>query len=169
VDPVRAVLETNFFAPFLMAREAMPHMLEQGWGRIINVTTSIPTMQRRGYFPHGPTKAGFEAASRVWAGDVEGTGVTVNVLIPGGATDTSILPGDTSILPGQLGDKTRSGADGKLLEPEVMAAPVCWLASNASNGINGKRFFGEKWDASIDADEAAKAAMAPAGFNSRAM
>ncbi len=162
VDPVRTLLETNFLAPFLMAREAMPHMLEQGWGRIINVTTSITTMQRRGYFPYGPTKAGFEAASRVWAGDVEGTGVTVNVLIPGGATDTNILPG-------RLGDKSRSGADGKLLEPEVMAAPVCWLASDASDGANGMRFLGEKWDPSIGADEAAKAAMTPAGFDPRAV
>ena len=161
MEPVRTVIETNFFAPFLMAREAMPHMLKQGWGRIINVTTSIPTMQRRGYFPYGPTKAGFEVASRVWAGDVEGTGVTVNVLIPGGATDTNILPG-------QLGDKSRSGADGKLLEPKVMAAPVCWLASDASDGVNGMRFLGEKWDPSIDADEAVKAAMAPAGFDPRA-
>ena len=161
VEPVRTLIETNYFGPFLMAREAMPHMLKQGWGRIINVTTSIPTMQRPGYFPYGPTKAGFEAASRVWAGDVEGTGVTVNILIPGGATDTNILPG-------RLGDKTRSGADGKLLEPEVMAAPVCWLASDASDGINGMRIIGEKWDLSIGADAAAKGAMAPAGFEPRA-
>ncbi len=160
VDPVRTLIETNYLAPFLMAREAMPHMLEQGWGRIINVTTSIQTMQRPGYFPYGPTKAGFEAASRVWAGDVEGTGVTVNILIPGGATDTNILPGE-------LGDKTRSGADGKLLEPEVMAAPVCGLASGASDGINGMRFIGDKWDISLGADAAAKGAMAPAGFEPR--
>ncbi len=160
VDPVRAVIETNFFAPFLMAREAMPHMLAQGWGRIVNVTTSIHTMQRRGYFPYGPTKAGLETATRVWAEDAEGTGVTVNILIPGGATDTNILPG-------RLGDKTRSGADGKLLEPEVMAAPIRWLASDASDGITGMRFIGDKWDPSIDADQAAKAAMAPAGFDPR--
>jgi len=160
-DPVRAVIETNYFAPFLMARAVMPHMLAQRWGRIVNVTTSIPTMQRRGYFPYGPTKAGLEAASRVWAGDVEGTGVTVNVLIPGGATDTAILPG-------RVGDKTRAGADGKLLEPDVMAAPVCWLASEASDGVNGMRVIGEKWDPSIDPREAARAAMAPAGFDPRA-
>ncbi len=160
-DPVRILIETNYFAPFLMAREVVPHMLKQSWGRIINVTTSIPTMQRPGYFPYGPTKAGFEAASRVWAGDVEGTGVTVNVLIPGGATDTNILPGEP-------GDMTRSGADGKLLEPEVMVAPVCWLASDASDGINGMRFIGEKWDPSIDAEDAAKVATAPAGFDPRA-
>ncbi|MHA1108251.1 MAG: SDR family NAD(P)-dependent oxidoreductase [Alphaproteobacteria bacterium] len=161
VDPVRTVIETNLFAPFLMAREAMPHMLEQGWGRIINVTTSIHTMQRRGYFPYGATKAGFEAATRIWSEDAEGTGVTINILIPGGATDTNILPG-------RLGDKSRSGADGKLLEPEVMAAPIRWLASPASDGITGMRFIGDKWDPSLDADEAAKAAMAPAGFDPRA-
>ncbi len=162
VDAVRTIIETNFLAPFLMAREAMPHMLDQGWGRIVNVTTSIPTMQRRGYFPYGPAKAGFEAATRVWAGDVEGTGVTVNILIPGGATDTDILPG-------ALGDKTRSGADGKLLEPDVMVAPIRWLASDASDGVNGMRIIADQWDSSRDADAAAQAAMAPAGFEPRSL
>ena len=159
-DAVRTIIETNFFAPFLMARAAMPHLLDQGRGRIVNVTTSIPTMQRRGYFPYGPAKAGFEAATRVWAGDVEGTGVTVNILIPGGATDTDILPG-------RLGDKTRSGADGKLLEPDVMVAPIRWLASTASDGVNGMRIIADRWDTALDAGTAAQAAMAPAGFDAR--
>ncbi len=96
----------------------------------------------------------------MWAGDVEGTGVTVNIRIPGGAIDTNILPGE-------LGDRTRTGADGKLLEPEVMAPPIRWLASTASDGVNGMRIIAELWDTALDADAAAKAAMAPAGFDPR--
>lgn len=159
-DPVRAIIETNFLGPFFMAKCAVPHMIEQGWGRVVNVTTSIVTMQRRGYFPYGPSKAGFEAASRVWAEDLDGTGVTCNVLIPGGATDTNILPGT-------LGDKSRSGADGKLLEPDVMAAPIRWLASSASDGVTGMRIIGDLWDASLAPADAAKGAMAPASFDPR--
>lgn len=161
VDPVRAIIETNFLGPFLMARCAVPHMVEQGWGRIVNVTTSVHTMQRRGFFPYGPAKAAFEAATNVWSEDLDGTGVTVNILIPGGAADTNLLPG-------QVGDKSRSGADGKLVDPQVMAAPIRWLASDASNGINGMRFIGDQWDLSLDPSDAARAVMAPVGFAPRA-
>lgn len=160
VDPVRAIIETNFLGPFLMARCAVPHMLAQGWGRIVNVTTSVHTMQRRGFFPYGPAKAAFEAATSVWSEDLDGTGVTVNILIPGGAADTNLLPGE-------VGDKSRSGADGKLVDPQVMAAPIRWLASKASNGINGMRFIGDQWDLSMDPSDAARAVMMPVGFAPR--
>lgn len=160
VDPVRAIIETNFLGPFLMARCAVPQMVKQGWGRIVNVTTSVHTMQRRGFFPYGPAKAAFEAATNVWAEDLTDTGVTVNILIPGGAADTNLLPGE-------VGDKSRSGADGKLVEPQVMAAPIQWLASNASDGITGMRFIGDQWDTSLEPGEAAKAVMAPVGFAPR--
>ncbi len=160
VDPVRAIIETNFLGPFLMARCAVPHMLKQGWGRIINVTTSVHTMQRSGFFPYGPAKAAFEAATNVWAEDLDGTGVTVNILIPGGAADTNLLPGD-------VGDKSRVGADGKLIDPQAMAAPIRWLASDASSGINGMRFIADQWDTTIDPTDAAKAVMMPVGFAPR--
>ena len=87
-DAWRSIMETNANGPFNMARAAAPHMMRRGWGRIVNVTTGIDTMQHRGYSPYGPSKAALEAASNAWAGDLEGTGVTVNVLTPGGPTDT---------------------------------------------------------------------------------
>ena len=158
VGPVKAIIETNFIGPFLMARCAVPHMIKKGWGRIVNVTTSVHTMQRAGFYPYGPAKAGFEAATRVWAEDLEGTGVTVNILIPGGAADTNLLPG-------KVGDQTRSGADGKLINPNVMAEPIKWLASDASDEFNGFRFIGEKWNTNIDPTEAARSVMTPVGFD----
>ena len=160
LEPVKAIIETNFVGPFLMVRSAVPHMIKNGWGRIVNVTTSVHTMQRAGFYPYGPAKAGFEAATRVWAEDLEGTGVTVNILIPGGAADTNLLPG-------KVGDKTRSGADGKLINPAVMAEPIKWLASEASDKFNGFRFIGEKWNKKIDPTEAARLVMTPVGFDPR--
>lgn len=55
------VVAINFGGPVFMARAAMGHMLTQGWGRIIGVTTSLDTMYRAGAFPYGPSKAGHEA------------------------------------------------------------------------------------------------------------
>ena len=159
-EPVRAILETNLLGPFHMARPAVRHMLAGGWGRIVNVTTSINTMQRGGVYPYGPAKAGLEASSRSWAEDLAESGVTVNVLIPGGAVNTDMLPDSNR--------KTmQAGAGRALLEPEIMAPPILWLASQASDGVTGMRFIAAQWDASIDPGDAAAKVMAPAGFDAR--
>lgn len=154
------IVETNVNGGFQMAREAVPHMLEKGWGRVVNVTTSIHTMQRAGFSPYGPSKAAMEAATSCWSEDLDGTGVTCNILIPGGAADTNLLPGNP-------GDAGRSGADGMLVDPVVMRDPVVWLASRLSDGWNGKRFIARLWDKKLGPAEAAAKCSAPAGFGDR--
>lgn len=134
-DAWRRIVDANVNGPFLMTRAVVPHMLEQGFGKIINVSTSDQTMVRQGYAPYGPTKAFLEAASRVWAADLAGTGIDVNVLLPGGAADTDLLPPSPN----------KKGADGNLLSPDVMRAPTLWLASDASNGITGARYIARLW------------------------
>ena len=160
VETWRRIVDTNFNGAFQMAREAVPHFLSQGWGRIVNVTTSVHTMQRQGFSPYGSSKAAFEAATSSWAADLDGSGVTVNILIPGGAADTNLLPGNP-------GDSGRSGADGKLIDPVVMRTPIVWLASEHSNGVTGQRFIGSDWDASIAPGQASVNAAGPAGFAPR--
>ncbi|MBO1080153.1 SDR family NAD(P)-dependent oxidoreductase [Roseomonas haemaphysalidis] len=139
-----SIIDINLNGAFNMAAAAMPHLLAQRDGRIVNVSTSDQTMVRRGYAPYGPSKAGLEAASRCWAQDVEGTGVTVNVLLPGGAANTELLPGGAD----------RRGADGNLLDPALMGPPAVWLCSAASAAVNGGRFIARLWDAA--APEAAR-------------
>jgi NAD(P)-dependent dehydrogenase (short-subunit alcohol dehydrogenase family) len=160
VDPDvwRCIIDTNVDGPFLMARAAVPHMIKQGWGRIVNVTTGIHTMQRAGYTPYGPSKAALEASSRAWATDLHGTGVSVNVLLPGG-------PVDTDMLPGAVGDDRRY--DGTVLKPDVIAAPVIWLVSEASNGVTGRRFIARDWDTSLPPHRASVTASGLAGFQPR--
>ena len=85
------VLATNVNGTFLMARTATPHLIRAGGGRIVNITTSLPTMQRRHNSPYGVTKAAIEAETLIWAQDLAGSGVTVNSLIPGGAADTDFV------------------------------------------------------------------------------
>lgn len=132
----RRIVDTNVNGPFLMAQAVIPHMLAQGFGKIINVSTSDITMIRTGYSPYGPTKAFLEAATRVWAADLAETGIDVNVLLPGGATDTDLLPPSPN----------KKGADGNLLKPEIMRAPALWLCSDASNGISGARYIARLWE-----------------------
>ena len=56
-DIVRAVIETNYIAADQMARRVAPIMVEQGWGRIVNVTTKLDTMNRPHTSPYGASKA----------------------------------------------------------------------------------------------------------------
>ena len=86
------VIDTNVNGPFFMARAATPPMMKAGWGRIINTSMNFSTMQRRGFTPYGPSKAALESETQIWAQELVGTGVTVNAILPGGATLTGMIP-----------------------------------------------------------------------------
>jgi 3-oxoacyl-[acyl-carrier protein] reductase len=133
-----------------MSRYAVPAMLAKGWGRIINVTTSFDTMVAPGLSAYGASKSALESSTAIWAKELAGTGVTANVLVPGGPTDTAFFP------PGF----PRNG----LLKPEIMGSPVQWLASPRSDGITGCRFIARDWDANRSPDEAAAACRSPAAW-----
>jgi NAD(P)-dependent dehydrogenase (short-subunit alcohol dehydrogenase family) len=148
----RRIITVNCVGAFHMARFAVAPMLARGFGRIINVTTSFDTMLGAGLSAYGASKAALEAASVSFAKDLEGTGVTVNVLVPGGPTDT---PG---FFPPE---KPRPPA---LLTPEIMGPPAVWLASAQSEGVTACRFIARDWDARLPPAEAAARARAPAGW-----
>jgi NAD(P)-dependent dehydrogenase (short-subunit alcohol dehydrogenase family) len=147
-------LAVNATAPLMMARAAAPHMMRAGRGRIVTVTTSLGTMLREGYILYGASKAAAEAATAVMAADLAGTGVTANVLVPGGMTDTRIVP------EAAVSDRSR------LLRPEIMAPPLLWLVSDAAAGVTGRRFLAAHWDTSLPAAEAAEKCGAPIAWKS---
>ena len=136
VDAWQRMSHTNTDGVFLMTRAVVPSMIAQKFGRVVNVSTSDRTMVRKNFSPYGPSKAFLEASSRVWAQDLAGTGVTVNVLLPGGAVDTAA-------------DVTGVATPGRTFQPaSVMVPPLSWLASDESNGHNGERFVASRWDES---------------------
>jgi NAD(P)-dependent dehydrogenase (short-subunit alcohol dehydrogenase family) len=141
------VIHTNVNGTFLMARAAVPPMLAAKWGRIVNITTSLATMQRRNNSPYGVTKAAIEAETLIWAQELKGTGVTVNSLIPGGAADTGFVH--------EASRKELAAMGRTLLSPSVMVAPILWLASPLSDGVTGARFVGKLWDETLQPNEAA--------------
>jgi NAD(P)-dependent dehydrogenase (short-subunit alcohol dehydrogenase family) len=127
-DAFRAVMETKVTGSFLVARAVAPRMLAAGGGRIIAISMNEQTMIRRGFVPYGPSGAGVEALSRVIAADLAGTSVTVNILLPGGATATGMIPDDAS-------DEVRA----TLLNPAIMGPPIVWLASREADGVHDER------------------------------
>ena len=142
----------NSTATFLLSRAAAPHMVSKGWGRIVNITTSLGSMLRRGYTPYGPSKAAAEALTSIMAHDLVGTGVTANVLVPGGVTNTPMVP-----------DASRFDRS-KLLQPAVMVPPLLHLISDEAGEINGQRFLAIDWDPALPPVEAAAKAGAPVAW-----
>jgi NAD(P)-dependent dehydrogenase (short-subunit alcohol dehydrogenase family) len=149
----RMIVDTNVNGPFLMSRAAVPHMLKQRWGRIVNISINHETMRRAGFSPYGPSKAALESETIIWSQDLAGTGVTVNALLPGGATDTGMVPQD---IPPHLRQK--------LLHPDVMIPPLLWLASEAAGAVTGNRFVANLWDATLAPEQAAEKCRATAGW-----
>jgi NAD(P)-dependent dehydrogenase (short-subunit alcohol dehydrogenase family) len=133
-DTWQMVIDTNVVGPFLMARAAVPTMIANRWGRIINVSVSADTMRRRGFSPYGPSKAALESATVIWAQDLAGSGVTVNALLPGGPTLTGMIPAN-------FPDDRRAS----LLDPAIMVPPLAWIASGKSDGVTGRRFVATDW------------------------
>ena len=134
-DTWRMVIDTNVNGPFLMARAVAPHLIRTGWGRIINVSMNHSTMRRPGFSPYGPSNAALESETLIWAQDLRGTGVTVNALLPGGATLTGMIPAGFP-----------ESARGRLLDPAIMVPPLLWLVSEDTNAITGCRVTANRWE-----------------------
>ena len=134
-DGFRDVLETKATGTFLVARAVVPRMLSAGGGRVVTISMSEQTMTRRGFVPYGPAGAAVEALARVMAADLADTPVTANILLPGGATATGMVPD-------ALGDALRAN----LLDPAIMGPPIVWLASADAAGVHDERIVARDFD-----------------------
>jgi NAD(P)-dependent dehydrogenase (short-subunit alcohol dehydrogenase family) len=139
----RDVMETKAVGCFLMARALVPLMMQQGGGRIVNISMNEETMIRRGFVPYGPAGAAVEAMSRIMVADLAETPVTVNVLLPGGrGTRTGMVPDD---VPAEV--------RARLLDPSVMGPPIVWLASAAAAGVHGRRIVAAEFEQAMPGRE----------------
>jgi NAD(P)-dependent dehydrogenase (short-subunit alcohol dehydrogenase family) len=127
-DGFRDLFATNVVGYFLVARAVVPHMLDAGHGKIVNISVSETTMRRRGFTPYGPSRAATDALSHIMAADLAGTGIDVNQLLPGGATRSGMTP-----------DSAPEDVQATWLDPAIMGPPVVWLASRASDGVTDQR------------------------------
>ncbi|MGI9423430.1 MAG: SDR family oxidoreductase, partial [Hyphomicrobiaceae bacterium] len=125
------------------------HMKAKSWGRIINVTTSFFTMLRGRFHPYGPVKAGLEAMSAGHAAEFEPDGITVNVVVPGGPSNTAMVPQEAPY------------ARSDLIPTAKMVPPMLWLCSDAAQNVTGKRYIAAKWDDTLPVAEARSASEAP--------
>jgi NAD(P)-dependent dehydrogenase (short-subunit alcohol dehydrogenase family) len=156
-EVIQNVMDTNYIAADQMGRRVAPILVKEGWGRIINVTTKLDTMNREGSVPYGSSKAALEMTTEIWAKEVAGTGVTVNIVNPGAGANT---PGMNQ----EMRDWSREGRAPRLVEPVEMVPPLLYVVSTAADQVNGYRFDALTWDESLPPAEAARRNGRPAGF-----
>lgn len=140
-DIYRQTIEVNVIGTFFMARAAIEHFRSVGSGKIVNVSTSRRNFSGARNSPYGVSKAAVESETLIWARDMDGTGITVNSLLPGGSADAD---------PNRPKDPKK-----KLLPVDIMDPLAVWLASDRSNSANGCRFVGKLWNPERDPDAAA--------------
>ncbi|MBX0290009.1 SDR family oxidoreductase [Hymenobacter sp. HSC-4F20] len=133
----RNLLDTNLTGYFLVAKAFAPLFVAQGYGKIVNISMNHETMRRKGFIPYGPSRAGAESLSLIMAEDLREHQVDVNMLLPGGATETGMIP-----------EEQRAALAGhvSLLSPDIMARPIVFLASDASTGLTGQRIVATEFE-----------------------
>jgi 3-oxoacyl-[acyl-carrier protein] reductase len=149
-EALHTIIDTNFKGVWYMSKAAAPHMVKQKFGKIISVSTSASNMIRAGNPIYGPGKAALEAMTRVWANELKGTGVDANIILPGGAADTSFIREE--VVAGAVGERSQNG---RLLPGDVIVPPAVWLCTDATNGVTGVRAIGRNWDRSASTAEEA--------------
>jgi NAD(P)-dependent dehydrogenase (short-subunit alcohol dehydrogenase family) len=123
------VIAVHLKGTFNCGRHAIPVMREQGYGRIINITSSAGLRGNFGQSNYGAAKAGIMGLTLVWAIELEKYGITVNAMAPSGMTRmTGTIPGvDASNPPPQM-------------NPELNGPLIAFLASEKAAHVNGQIF-----------------------------
>ena len=132
----QAALDVNLSGAFYCARAAARPMADQGWGKIINVSSGFGLRGGRDIYMYCCTKGGIIQLTRVLSFSLARYGVTANSIVPGFiptvGTDSEIrdaLPRSGAYLP-----------TGKLGVPEDIGPVAVFLASPASDYMTGETF-----------------------------
>lgn len=135
-------ITVNVFGPYLCTRAVMPHMLDRGSGRVINISSGAADKNIRGISAYTVSKAALERFSGTLAVEVEGSGVVVTTLRPG-LVDTTmqkqIRQSPVQLLPEV--DRWQGYYDrGHLRPTDEPAQAILWLSSHFAAGSNGRLF-----------------------------
>ena len=127
------VIKTNLYGPFFLAKAALPHFIEQGFGRIVNISSFVGETGRIGQSNYAASKAGLFGLTKTLALETAGKGITVNCVIPG-AIETEM----SRKLPAEILQTVIDMVPMKKMgSPEDIAEAVQFLCSDKAGYITG--------------------------------
>jgi NAD(P)-dependent dehydrogenase (short-subunit alcohol dehydrogenase family) len=132
----RQVLEVNLVAPFLISRAVVPHMLKQGYGRIVNVASVAGKEGNPNASHYSASKAGLIALTKSLAKELATRNILVNCVTPAAAR-TEIF---AQMKPEHVEYMLSKIPMGRFVEPPEIAALICWLASEECSFSTGGVF-----------------------------
>jgi 2-hydroxycyclohexanecarboxyl-CoA dehydrogenase len=127
------VIRINLRGPWLVTKEVVPGMLEAGWGRVINITSSSVQTGSPAQGHYVSAKGGLMGMTKALALEFAASGITFN-MVPPGFIDTPMLraaPVDAEAFAATLPMK-------RVGQPEDIAAAVAYLASEEASYITGQ-------------------------------
>ncbi len=141
----RRVVDVNLFGPYLCARYALPHMIENGWGRIVSVGSTNSHIGTSNYSAYAASKHGLLGFSKSLALEAAPHGITANTVspatieTPSGNMHLRHWAEDQGLSPEAMrGEVMKSYPQGRFLRPEEIADLVVYLCRDEARGINGE-------------------------------
>ena len=132
------VLDTNLKSAYLMSREVVGAMLEQGRGSIINISSVHAEATYAGHAAYAASKAGLCGMTRALACELGARGVRVNCILPG-TIDLGIYSRRNIEVDRETWQPHKSDVQvmGRLGSPDEIAAAIAFLASDDASFVNG--------------------------------
>ena len=137
----RAVIDVDLNAPFIVSKAVLPGMIKKGHGKIINICSMMSELGRETVSAYAAAKGGLKMLTRNICSEYGGQNIQCNGIGPG-----YIATPQTAPLREKQPDGSRHPFDqficaktpaGRWLDPEELAGPAVFLASDASNAVNG--------------------------------
>jgi 3-oxoacyl-[acyl-carrier protein] reductase len=138
LDPAvwRRVIEVNLIAPYLTCRHVVPHMIQRGWGRIVNIASVAGKEGNPNASHYSASKAGLIALTKSVAKETATKGILVNAITPAVAKTAMFEQMTQAHIDYMLGKIPM----GRLLEVQEIAAMVAWLSSEDCSFSTGAVF-----------------------------
>ncbi len=136
VEEMDRVYRTNLRGVYVFCGAIIPHMLERGYGRIVNIASVAGKEGNPRAAPYSATKAGVIALTKSAGKELAGTGVRVNCVTPA-VVETRLLDEFT---PEQVQYMLSRVPMGRFVEIDEIAALVAWLSSSECSFSTGAVF-----------------------------